>query len=134
MASSSPTRLKAMLIASLAEMPDYPSATQVAEHMRAYASHFDLNRYFCFNTTLTYISPDTSPATVSSVTSSSSSSSSEFKPVRWRLRLKDKEGERVEVFDRVIITSGPWGKTWMPTLPGMDEFQGSIMHAQAYKG
>jgi dimethylaniline monooxygenase (N-oxide forming) len=53
---------------------------------------------------------------------------------RWNITLKDEQGERNEVFERVLVTTGPFGTPYTPKVPGMNDFKGEIMHAQAYKG
>lgn len=53
--------------------------------------------------------------------------------MRWAIRLKDREGERIEVFDRVVVTTGPHTKAWAPDIPGQEDFQGEMIHSQAYK-
>ena len=50
------------------------------------------------------------------------------------MRIRDANGERDEVFDKVLVTNGPWGRTYIPDVLGMDRFAGEILHAQAYKG
>lgn len=51
------------------------------------------------------------------------------------MKLSQGSGGEVkeEIFDRVMVTTGPFGKSWMPSKPGMKEFKGEIMHSQEYK-
>lgn len=125
--------------ADYSDVPDYATAQQVADYMHAYAKHFNLEKHFRLNTTLEYISPSTSP--------SPSASSSTIEPIessvhnattgtstKWDVRVKDESGVRVETFDKVLVTTGPFGKAYLPDTPGQEDFKGEIIHAQSYKG
>ena len=106
----------------------------MVEYLNAYASQFDIERYFRLSTEIIHLGPapdvDTSPSS-----SSSTGAVLAKKPQskRWIVRIRDAKGERDEVFDKVLVTNGPWCRTYIPDLPGMDSFKGEILHAQAYK-
>jgi len=34
----------------------------------------------------------------------------------------------------VLVTTGPLNRKCVPTVPGMNEFEGEILHSMAYKG
>ncbi len=55
-------------------------------------------------------------------------------PVKWAIKFRDKAGERVEVFDRVLVTTGPFERPFLPMIEGVDDFEGRVIHSQAYKG
>ena len=54
--------------------------------------------------------------------------------IKWILKMHDKNmNYREEEFDRVLVTTGPFQKRYIPKLEGMDVFGGQILHSQAYK-
>jgi cation diffusion facilitator CzcD-associated flavoprotein CzcO len=97
-------------------MPTYPSAEQMTEYLRLYADHFALHRHFRFDTEILLVSP-----------------AGEKGHESWTIKLRDSAGQMEETFDKVLVTSGPWGKPFMPHVPGAEDFMGEITHAQAYK-
>ena len=86
------------------------------QYLCDYAKHFSLEGHFRLNTEILLVSP----AGVQEDRS-------------WEITLRDAAGSRTEHFDKVLVTSGPWGKPFVPNLPGMEDFMGDITHARAYK-
>jgi dimethylaniline monooxygenase (N-oxide forming) len=91
--------------------------------MKSYANHFSLAKHFRLNATVLSVlplSPGPNP--------------------RWNVRyiqtggVGSEVGEQEEKYDRVLITTGPFNRAWIPRYDGMDEYEGVVIHAQAYKG
>ena len=99
------------------DVPDFPTADQVCEYMRAYASRFSLEKHFRFGVTIDKIERASSSG-----------------PVQWAIKMRDEEGEKTEVFDRVVVTTGPFGKPFVPKIKDVEVFEGDILHSRAYKG
>ncbi|ORX35897.1 flavin monooxygenase-like protein [Kockovaella imperatae] len=118
------------------DAPHYPSADQVADYIRSYAKHFELEQYFRLSTTVLSLSPADRSGSIHDEDDDAAraSSSRGDSPCRWELKYRDGSGEHEEIFDKVLVTNGPWGKAWVPFLPGQESFKGKIIHAQAYKG
>ena len=54
---------------------------------------------------------------------------------RWVLKIKDKSSGSVseQIFDAVLVCTGHHAEKNMASFPGMDKFQGSIIHSHDYK-
>ena len=48
--------------------------------------------------------------------------------------MREQDKLKKEEFDRILVTTGPFGRPFIPKIPGVDEFQGVTLHSQAYKG
>ena len=86
------------------------------QYLCDYAKHFSLEGSFRLNTEILLVSPGGTEGHRS-----------------WEITLRDAAGTRTEHFDKVLVTSGPWGKPFVPNVPGMADFMGDITHARAYK-
>ncbi|GFO07532.1 flavin-containing monooxygenase, partial [Plakobranchus ocellatus] len=57
--------------------------------------------------------------------------------VRWEVTTQDaldlQDPGRTETFDAVIVANGKFSVPSIPTLPGMDTFQGQVMHSHDYR-
>jgi dimethylaniline monooxygenase (N-oxide forming) len=102
--------------------------------MSDYAKHFSLYKHFRFNTEIQLISPLGTTATKANIGDRAERgvAASEGN-VGWEIRLRDPAGQRVETFDKVLVTSGPWSRPYTPTVPGLEDFRGQIVHSQAFK-
>jgi dimethylaniline monooxygenase (N-oxide forming) len=87
----------------------------MAEYLDAYAKHNDLHKHFRLGTKILKVAP----------TSSS--------PTQWSIRFVEGEEEKIEVFDRVVVTIGPHSSAWFPAIEGREKFGGTVIPAQAYK-
>ncbi|MDQ3804275.1 MAG: NAD(P)-binding domain-containing protein [Acidobacteriota bacterium] len=91
-----------------ADYPDFPSARQMLDYLRAYAEHFDLRRHIQFNTKVVMCLP--------------------LAGGRWEAELAS--GER-RVYKGVVVCNGHhWDKRF-PDYPG--EFAGELFHSKDYK-
>src|SRR5688572_20434415 len=89
------------------DWPDFPSAAQMLEYLRAYAAHFDLRRHIAFNTRVERVAPAGDGA--------------------WEVTVG---GER-RVYGGVVVCNGHhWDRRW-PEYPG--SFAGKMIHSKDYK-
>ncbi|ETS74452.1 hypothetical protein PFICI_14318 [Pestalotiopsis fici W106-1] len=99
-------------------MPDkYPhhlSHADFQEYMESYTRHFDLFKDIVFGTLLQSVRRNGDDT-------------------KWLLELKENENVRYEEFDKVALTHGYQTKAVMPTLPDVEKFQGTVIHAQQYR-
>jgi len=91
-----------------ADWPDFPSAAQMLDYLRAYADHFDLRRDISFNTRVTRVEPAAGGA--------------------WRVELSP--GGSREYAGVVVANGHHWDKRW-PSYPGT--FLGEMIHSKDYK-
>lgn len=87
------------------------SARQVEEYIESYVDHFDLRRHFRLNTTVERICREGDDG-------------------QWRLDLK---GQPSQLFDKVLLATGPHVKPTMPKIEGSESFTGRIIHSKAFK-
>ncbi|CAD6581618.1 MAG: hypothetical protein TREMPRED_003052 [Tremellales sp. Tagirdzhanova-0007] len=104
---------------SLQELPDYATADQVNDYIQSYVRNFNLEKHFRLGTDLLSVSLASSHVSPSS---------------QWAIKFREGKGEHTEVFDRVLVATGPHTQAWMPTIAGMNQFEGRLLHSQAYKG
>ncbi|MBD0369701.1 MAG: NAD(P)-binding domain-containing protein [Pyrinomonadaceae bacterium] len=92
-----------------ADYPDFPSAQQILDYMRAYAKHFNLYPKIEFNSKVTMVRPREDEL--------------------WDVELSS--GER-RVYKGVLVCNG---HHWHKRFPHYDgEFTGELMHSKDYKG
>ena len=101
---------------------DYPAGTQmfptnqeVLAYLTAYAQHFGLEPYLRLNTRVEQIKRG--PAKCYTVVSTDAAGK-----------------QHTEEFSHVIVASGRYNKPRFPNTPGLDQFEGKVMHSFAYRG
>lgn len=62
---------------------------------------------------------------------------------KWSLRIREQshtgeeaskdEHSEIEYFDKVLVTTGPFKKAFIPPVDGSEEWPGQILHAQDFK-
>ena len=53
---------------------------------------------------------------------------------QWIVKFTEQSSKHlVEMFDKVIVTTGAYHRAICPEVEGMDDFKGKIVPAQAYK-
>lgn len=99
----------------IADVPDYPPASQVAEYIESYAAHFNLNDRFRLGRKVDRVER-----------------SEDGK--QWVVKTTHaKSGSSVDYFDRVIVTTGPFHTAHIPRIEGIENFKGRVLHAQGFK-
>ncbi|KAL7418371.1 hypothetical protein Q5752_006829 [Cryptotrichosporon argae] len=99
----------------LRNLPEYLSAEQVADYIDAYVAHFGLAKHILFNERVSRIArANTADA--------------------WAVEDEDVTGARTELFDRVLVATGPYTHAYMPRIEALSGFEGTTMHAREYKG
>ena len=101
--------------------------------MHDYAKHFSLGKHFRLNTEIQLISPRHLRSDTADTDSTARSSLGSVEQIAWEIKLRDAAGERVETFDKVLVTSGPWARPFTPKVTGMESFEGKIVHSQSFK-
>lgn len=52
----------------------------------------------------------------------------------WAVTVRGPQGETTRTFDTLVICSGVHSEPYIPPLPGLDQFQGQVLHAANYRG
>jgi len=96
------------------EYPTYMQPYQFQEYMEDYAKHFGLLRDIVFNADVKLARRSDGDA-------------------HWLIDVeKDGETQTVE-YDRIVFCHGYQTKADIPTFEGQEQFEGVIMHSQAYR-
>ena len=94
-----------------ASYPDYPSHRQVLAYFQNYASHFDLEKYIQFNTTVLKVEQNSQK--------------------QWQVTYQNELGTHEDIFDYLLVANGHHWDPFMPEYPG--HFDGELMHSHQYK-
>lgn len=102
-----------------AEEPCCVTHEEVLGYLRNYADHFDLRKYIQFNTQ------------VEDVRVQSDTGAGE----QWSVRVKDlrSNGRTEALFDAIMICNGHYFDPFVPSIPGIESFPGTVMHSHSYR-
>lgn len=95
------------------DVADYPSHRELKGYFRDFAQHFDLYRHFRFETEVTRVEPLGGSG------------------AGWRVRWRDAEGMKEDIFAGVMIANGTLSEPNMPAFEG--HFDGEVLHSSAYR-
>jgi hypothetical protein len=95
--------------------PDYPSHWQVHAYMRAYADHFGLRERIRFGSEVVSAAPGPDDT--------------------WQVTWLDRASgqQATEPFEGVVIANGHNWSPKMPAYPGLESFNGELLHSAGYK-
>lgn len=96
----------------------HPSADQITAYFESYANHFDIKKNIRLSTEVVAVAYDDAKTT-------------------WRLTVRpsgsqDERGETLE-FDRLVVATGSFKTALLPDIKGLEQFEGEVMHSQAFK-
>uniref|UniRef100_A0A7N4V2U7 Flavin-containing monooxygenase n=2 Tax=Sarcophilus harrisii TaxID=9305 RepID=A0A7N4V2U7_SARHA len=99
--------------------PNYMKHTMVMEYLRSYAEHFDLLRCIHFKTTVKSITKHQDFAVTG----------------QWDVVTETEGKQDTATFDAVMICTGHYLNPRLPleSFPGINKFQGQILHSQEYR-
>jgi amino acid transporter len=95
------------------DFPDYPSWRQLHAYIRDFADAFDLKRGIAFNTEVRHAEPLGADAKDG-----------------WRVTLSNGE---TRTYRGIVCANGVTWHASLPDYPGLDRFQGQVMHSVAYR-
>ena len=91
----------------------FPNQKAVYEYLCSYAARFHLYDHALFNVHVTGIEKICDG---------------------WRVEWVDSKNQKLSsLFDSVIVCSGVFSRPFIPDIPGLETFEGSITHSQDYK-
>lgn len=94
------------------ESKDFPYKNEVLEYLQSYTTASDIQSDIRLNCKVTKV---------------------EKVDFRWRVSWINENQEQSASFDYLVVCSGVLSKAFIPEIPGLDTFQGSVIHAQSYK-
>ena len=99
--------------------PNFMHNTKVMEYFNMYVENFKLKQYIRFETNINQVSKAVDFSTSG----------------KWDLNITDKKTGKVtdECFDAVFVCTGHHGEKHIPRFPGIDDFQGEVLHSHDFK-
>ena len=94
---------------------------EVLEYLKEYSAEFDLGQYISYGSTVTQLTV---------LEDSPSPANNDWPQIRLAWEHDQQTCE--DVFDAVCICNGHYALPSVPALPGMDAFQGRILHSVEY--
>jgi dimethylaniline monooxygenase (N-oxide forming) len=91
---------------------DFPPQQAMYEYLEKYIAHFNLNPYLRFNTRVVNVKNDEDT---------------------WQIEWSNKDTNGTEKFEYVIIATGILTTPYIPSIKGLEEFKGVILHSKDYK-
>nr|KAG5710612.1 hypothetical protein BaRGS_013258 [Batillaria attramentaria] len=101
------------------EFPNFMNQKQVWTYFNKYKQHFGLDKHINFNTEVLSVKP-----------------ADDFdQSGRWTVRTRNHVtgNETTDVFDGVLVCTGHHAEKHCPSFPGMESFEGDIVHSHDYK-
>ncbi|XP_070575792.1 uncharacterized protein [Ptychodera flava] len=103
-------------------LPSFMKHQDVLKYLNDYCEKYDLTKFIRFNTSVDYVKPVHQDGQ---------------EKVLWDVGFRDvcKQSEEltIERYDAVIVCNGHYAIPKIPDLPGIDDFQGQIMHSHNYR-
>ncbi|KAL1953846.1 hypothetical protein VTO42DRAFT_2106 [Malbranchea cinnamomea] len=99
------------------DVPDFPTARDMANYLVSYAQHFDLMPHVCLNTMVHRVEWNE-------------------KKKKWEVEIshaKSRDERTVREFDKVIHALGPDQVPNIPQVPGIEKFAGHAIHSISFK-
>jgi dimethylaniline monooxygenase (N-oxide forming) len=91
--------------------PSFPKAEEVYQYLCDYAQHFQIPNIY-LGTEVTQINRQHN---------------------KWRVEWKQADATAYQTFDHVLVCSGIFSKAFIPQIPGLNSFPGTIVHSKDYR-
>ncbi|XP_048745451.1 uncharacterized protein LOC125658271 [Ostrea edulis] len=101
-------------------LPSYIMHQDVLEYLQSYAAHYNLYRFIKLNTMVTKV--HSRPCT----------GDRESWDVSY-CDVTDRGQVHTQEFDAVVVCNGHYSIPLYPTIPGMEDFQGQVIHSHNYR-
>uniref|UniRef100_T1JB49 Flavin-containing monooxygenase n=1 Tax=Strigamia maritima TaxID=126957 RepID=T1JB49_STRMM len=98
--------------------PNFMHRSKLLKYIESYATKFNLESYIKYNHSVIEVTF----ADDYSVTG------------KWIVKVQEKSQEvKEEIFDAVLVCSGPHVDPYIPSFPGLDKFEGKKIHTKSYR-
>nr|8ODW_A Chain A, Polyketide synthase modules-related protein [Gynuella sunshinyii]8ODW_B Chain B, Polyketide synthase modules-related protein [Gynuella sunshinyii] len=84
---------------------------QVRAYLQAYASRFDIHQYIHYNSKIIAVTEHGD---------------------QWKVDIGEGDQQQTRYFDGVAMCHGRYKHPFIPTIPGLDQFQGEVLHSGQY--
>ncbi|RUS85908.1 hypothetical protein EGW08_006311 [Elysia chlorotica] len=102
-----------------AHYPNFMHNSQVLEYFQQYSSHFNLEKHINFQTEVLSVKK----------------AGSFPKTGQWEISYRniDSGETKTEEFDGVFVCTGHHAEKYVPVFPGLEDFQGKVLHTHDYR-
>ncbi|XP_078527008.1 uncharacterized protein LOC144799520 isoform X2 [Lissotriton helveticus] len=105
-------------------LPSFLHHSQVLAYLESYADHFKVKEHIQFRTLVEHVIPAPRPeGDADGITA-------------WEVTVRylgDRGGRVTHQFDAIMVCSGHFFDPFIPEIPGVENFQGLILHSHAYR-
>lgn len=93
----------------------YPTQAEMLEYLHSYADHFDLNKFIKLHHQVIHVQP--------------------IENDKWEVTVKDLKMNEftTNVYDAVLVCNGHFFAPHFPSIDGINEFKGKIMHSHDFR-
>ncbi|XP_069073350.1 uncharacterized protein [Pleurodeles waltl] len=105
-------------------LPSFLHHTQVLAYLEGYADHFKVKEHIQFRTLVEHVIPAPRPEGETDGV------------MAWEVTVRSlgaRGGRVTHQFDAIMVCSGHFFDPFIPALPGVENFQGLILHSHAYR-
>lgn len=101
----------------------FPSAQAMLNYLNEYALRWNIRQYVKFNAKVMNVSPIVNKE------------SEEIGSNGWTVQWSENESSlQTDTFDGIIVATGIFSKSYIPQdIPGLDSFQGRVIHSKEYR-
>ncbi|XP_031622455.1 dimethylaniline monooxygenase [N-oxide-forming] 3-like isoform X2 [Contarinia nasturtii] len=94
---------------------EHPPQPVILKYMHSYADQFDIKKHIKLNHLVVRVLP--------------------IEDDKWEVIVKDLPNDRFQtfVYDYVFVCNGHFSSPYYPTIPGMDEFEGKMLHSHDFR-
>ncbi|XP_028843955.1 flavin-containing monooxygenase FMO GS-OX-like 4 [Denticeps clupeoides] len=104
------------------DLPSFVHHTEVRKYLEKYCDHFQIRDHIQFGTTVDAVEPV--------------KVKDGWKGLAWDVTTSDGIDQRKTVkdrFDAVMVCNGHFFDPYIPSIPGLEKFKGSVMHSHDYR-
>ncbi|MBN3304738.1 GSXL3 monooxygenase, partial [Amia calva] len=103
------------------ELPSFLPHEEVLSYLERYCINYCINPHIRFRTQVVEVKP------IASITEG-------WGGVIWELTSCDAErGRHTETFDSVFVCNGHYSEPFIPPVPGLENFKGTVLHSHSYR-
>ncbi|KAG7548997.1 hypothetical protein FFLO_03110 [Filobasidium floriforme] len=111
----------------------FPRASDVCDYLISYAEMHGVDRFIRFDTTVTRVRKEGDAWVVNSQTAKRSEGKGKVSDEDLVEDSGDDIRKREERFDFVSIANGHYEKVMIPEIPGLNRFEGTVLHSRWYR-
>ena len=116
-------------------LPSFCGHTDVLQYLQSYAVHFELHQYIKFNCYVENIRPISLTRAHPTRVAETSGCNKFMDTVKWEVVYRNlcSGSETVEDYDAVVVCKGLFSLPYIPYIPGLMSFLGSVSHSHFYR-